>query len=95
MIEKIIETYEALNADLQNEMSVNDVVTRDRITAHLEIQLPHCEVRCDEENNPPDIIEACVAVARVQWLNKAMEITYVDLVFGRPDQIMKVQQGLT
>jgi hypothetical protein len=94
MIESVIKAYEALNAELQNDMPVNDNKTRDRIKTSLENQLPHCEIKCDEENNNPEIIETCVAVARVSWINKAMEISYVDLIFGTPQQVMKIQNLL-
>jgi len=92
MIKKVIEIYEVLNAELLDEMSVNDPKTRKFITERLELDLPRCEIKCDETLNPVNIIEACVAVARVEWINKAMEISYVDLVFGSPEQIMKTQE---
>jgi len=34
-----------------------------------------------------------VCVARVQW-NMGYEIKYVDLIFGTPEQIVKIQQEL-
>jgi hypothetical protein len=94
MIKKVIKAYEALNAELQNDMPVNDTKTREIIKARLESELPHCDIKCDEENNPPDIIDACVGVARAQWINKAMEISYVNLIFGRPEQIVRIQDQL-
>jgi len=94
MIEKVIKVYEALNTILNLDMPVNNVDTRDRVKAHLEDELPNCIIKCDEENNQPILIDECVAIARVQWLSKAMEITYVDLIFGTPEQINKVQLEL-
>jgi len=94
MIKKVIETYEALNTELVNDMTVNDPKTRKLIKDRLELDLPHCKIKCDETLNSVNIIEACVAVARVEWINKAMEISYVDLVFGNSEQIIVVQSEI-
>jgi len=94
MIENIISSYEALNAELLDNMHVNDIKTRDLITIKLTTELPDCDVKCDEENNPPEIVDACVAVARVSWVSLEIGSTYVDLVFGAPEQIMAVQPNL-
>lgn len=93
MIKKVIKSYEALNNILNHDMAFNDKPTRLMIKNRLESELPDCEVTCDETNNPVDIIEACVCVARVQW-NMGYEIKYVDLIFGTPEQIVKIQQEL-
>lgn len=94
MIEKIVETYEALNAELLTETPVNNVVTRKRIKTKLETELPNCEVICDETNNTPMLIDNCVAIARLSWLSGAMELKYVDMIFGNPEQIMKIRDQL-
>ncbi|MBN1637343.1 MAG: hypothetical protein JW866_00120 [Ignavibacteriales bacterium] len=90
MIDKIIKTYENLNGLLNHKF--NDAKTREYIRLQLQNELPNCGIKCDEENNSPEIIEKCVAVARVQWINGAMEINYVDLIFGSPEQIKAIQQ---
>jgi len=93
MIKKVIKAYEALNNILNHDMSMNDKPTRLMIKSRLESELPDCEVTCDETNNSTDIIEAQVCVARVQW-NIGYVIKYVDLIFGTPEQIVKIQQEL-
>ena len=91
MIEKVIETYEVLNTELLETMPVNDNKTRKFIINRLKLELPRCEITCDETNNNPMLIDECVAVARVMWMSKGMEIKYVDLIFGSPEQIAAVQ----
>ena len=68
-------------------MPLNNNVTRQRIAVTLESKLQNCNVICDETNNTPELIDACVCIARVSWINKAMEISYVDLIFGTPEQV--------
>jgi len=94
MIEKVIKSYEALNAVLNHDMPFNDKATRLMIKNRLKSELDECEVTCDETNNPPDIVDACVCVARVMWMTVGYEIKYVDLIFGNPEQIMKNQNIL-
>lgn len=87
MIEKIIKTYKALNNKLVKKNAVNNKETRYNVAVNLETKLQNCNIICDETNNSPDIIDACICMARVQWINKGMEFTYVDLIFGSPEQI--------
>lgn len=87
MIDKIVKAYNELNKELIKEMPFNDKVTRERIAIYLETELQNCNIICDETNNTADIIDACICIARVSWINKAMNYNYVDLIFGRPEQI--------
>jgi len=87
MIKKILKVYNELNKDIINEMPVNNSSTRERIAVHLETELQNCNITCDETNNTPDIIDACVCIARVSWINKAMNYSYVDLIFGSKEQL--------
>lgn len=87
MIEKVIKIYKTLNSKLIKKNVVNNKETRDRVAVNLESKLPHCDVICDETNNTPMLYEGCMCIARVQWINKAMELTYVDLIFGTPEQV--------
>jgi len=94
MIKKVIKSYETLNAELLAEMPINDSKTRKFIQDRLKLDLPDCNIKCDEENNSPMLIDQCVAIVKVWWINNKNEITYVDLVFGSPQQIAKVQPQL-
>lgn len=40
------------------------------------------DIKCDEENNSPEIVEKFCLVARVSWVNENKEIYYSDLIFG-------------
>lgn len=91
MLEQIIKTYEAINAELLINTPYNDLPTRDMIKASLERELENCFVKCDEENNPSEVIEQCIAVATVEWFGDEGLHT-IDLVFGRPEQIVAVQR---
>lgn len=91
MIKDVIKAYEALNTELLIDMSINDKVTRKRIKTYLVKELENCEIICDESNNASDIIEECICVARVIWYGNGMEIIYIDLIFGSPEQIGNVQ----
>lgn len=91
MIKKVIETYEVLNTELLETMPVNDPKTRKFIKDRLELELKQCEIICDETNNSPDLIDSCVAIAKVMWAGVGYTIHYVDLVFGSPEQIKAVQ----
>ena len=89
MIEKVIETYKKLNDNLlkRKKTPTNNSKTRHDIAVYLETKLQNCDITCDETNNSPMIIDGCIAVARVSWINYGMNYSYVDLIFGTPEQI--------
>jgi len=88
MIEKVIKLYKTLNNKLIKKGDViNNNKTRNRITINLESKLQNCNVICDETNNTKELVDDCMCIARVQWINKAMELSYVDLIFGTPEQV--------
>ena len=92
MIKKITKTYIKHNKLLLKNNSFNNIETRTNIKLKLENDLQNCKITCDETNNPPDIIDKCICVARIEWLNMGMKLNYVDLIFGNPKQIAKVKQ---
>lgn len=94
MIEKVIKIYKTLNNKLVKKYAVNNKLTRNSVAVNLETKLQNCNIICDETNNNPNIINGCICVARVQWINKGMEITYVDLIFGSPEQIQLTSDKL-
>lgn len=87
MIEKVIKVYKALNSKLIKAAVINNQETRNRVAVNLENKLQNCDIICDETNNMPMLIDGCMCIARVQWINKGMEISYVDLIFGTPEQV--------
>ncbi|MDA3778868.1 MAG: hypothetical protein PF487_01320 [Bacteroidales bacterium] len=90
MIKKIVKSYKKINKSLIKKMVFNDKETRDYVTVRLENDLQNCNIICDETNNPPDVVDKCMCIARVSWLNH--NYTYVDLVFGRAKQVAKIEQ---
>lgn len=87
MINNVIKVYKVLNNKLVAEKAINNKLTRNKTVIHLETKLQDYNIICDETNNSPDIIDACICTARVQWLNKNSGFSYVDLIFGTPEQI--------
>ena len=94
MIEKIIKVYKSVNNKLNKTTPLNNGETRNNIAVSLESKLEHCNIICDETNNTPELIDGCICIARVQWINKAMEFTYVDLIFGTPEQVQLISDKL-
>lgn len=95
MIEKVIKTYKALNNKLIKKGDVvNNNYTRNRIAVQLESKLQNCTVVCDKTNNSKELSTGSMSIARVQWINKAMELSYVDLIFGTPEQVQVTSDKL-
>lgn len=53
----------------------------------LRSELPECRIKCDEENNPPDVVDSCSLVARASWTDARYGEMYIDMVFGPHGQI--------
>lgn len=53
------------------------------------------EVKCDEENNTPDILNYGCFVAEVSWDKEYGTYKYINLVFGNEKNIGIVNQLLT
>lgn len=92
MIEKIVKTYKKINKSLMKKKALNNKETRDYVAARLENDLQNCNIFCDETNNPPDIINKCICIARVSWLNHNRNLNYVDLIFGSASQVAKIKE---
>jgi len=95
MIDKIIKSYEKLNKSLLRKKPFNNEETRNKVAVRLESELQYCNIICDETNNPPEIVDKCICVARVEWLNMGVVLNYVDLVFGNAKQIAKIKVNST
>ena len=51
--------------------------TRDKIKHMMEIALPNYKVKCDEENNPPNVVDSGNILVRVSDYKNS----YVDVIF--------------
>ena len=96
----IKDVYYKLNEELLSRQPSNDEQTRFETIWKLmhpiekrfdnlvneEKRFSNIDIRiiCDETNNPPEVVDDNILVARVEWkLNKLDEtIHYVDLTFG-------------
>jgi hypothetical protein len=95
---KIKETYGYINNVLSNQQDVNDKQTRrwviDKIQQKMEFDVIAI---CNDENNPPEIVDANILVVDLLWntdYTKTFNMTKARLIFGQPDQVEKYQQKL-
>ena len=89
MIEKIKEVYERINNEflLQSPFGpFNDKKFRAEFKTRLENEIDNSVIKCDEENNPVDVIESCCLAVRVSWVENN-EDKHCDLVFGQPERV--------
>ena len=90
-LEYIKEAYYEINNDILYER--NTIETRfetiQKLILTLNKSLYHARVICDESNNPPDVIDSGLMVARVEWLVDRFDkdVKYIDLHFGAEDII--------
>jgi hypothetical protein len=92
---KIEDAYKFVNDTLCNEMPINTQTTRKWVIEKLEAKLEHeVVVKCDEENNPPDVINQCLLVAKVMWNSDYLNTwgyKYVTMIFGQPEAVAVYQ----
>ncbi len=93
MLQKIQEVYERLNVELVATGKFNTKDYQLEIKQRLEKELPSCNIKCDIENNPPDIIENCCLVAMVYWANNSKNMQYTHLVFGQESGVQGVYKS--
>lgn len=55
-----------------------DAKTRTKLKKLMEAMLPDYEIKCDEENNPPEVVDSQHIFVRVFDLKK---LKYVDVIF--------------
>jgi hypothetical protein len=76
-------------------MPSNDSKLRSYVKKYLEKGLPGATVKCDEENNAPDVVDGNCLVARVCWDKKDLgETVYRTLIFGEESQVEKFKHLL-
>jgi len=96
MIEKIKEVYERINNEFLSQSpfgAMNTKQFRIDFKQRLENEIVNSVIKCDEENNLPEIIYFCCLVAKVSWMENHQE-KCCNLVFGQPEQVMKIHQKL-
>lgn len=93
---KVRDVYEQINSDGLIVEKFNTrkfrrefkILLKKRLMEH---GVTHFDIKCDEENNTPEIVEELCLVARVSWVNENKEIYYSDLIFGDPKYVEKVK----
>ena len=95
MIKKIQEVYERINNEFLSMSpfgQMNSKNYRTEFKQRLENEIVNSVIKCDEENNPPDVIDFCCLVAKVSWVENHQQ-KYCDLIFGQPEQVIKLQRN--
>jgi len=95
MIEKIQEVYERINNEFLSMSPFGPMNTknfRTEFKERLENEIVNSVIKCGEENNPPDVIDFCCLVAKVSWTENHQQ-KYCDLIFGQPEQVIKLQRN--
>jgi hypothetical protein len=93
---KVREVYDEINSDglIVGKFNTRKfrrdfkILLKKRLMEH---GVTHFDIKCDEENNSPEIVEELCLVARVSWVNENKEIYYSDLIFGDPKHVEKVK----
>lgn len=65
---------------------MNDRIFRAAFKERLENKIANSIVKCDEENNTPEVIDYCCLIAEVMWEENYRK-KYYKLIFGEPEQI--------
>ena len=90
MIEKIQKVYDEIKHKYSN--GENNTKVRLLLKTELLFELgDDVEVKCDEENNSPDIIDFNCLVAKIVWDKVSGAYKYTNLVFGDEHNIGQVQ----
>ena len=96
MIDKIQELYEIINNEFISMSPfghMNNKNYRAEFKQRLEKEIVNSFIKCDEENNPPEVVDFCCLVARVSWTENHQN-KYCDLIFGQLEQVMMLQHKL-
>lgn len=82
---RINKVYEKLNSRFADGSYMNTPITRKAIKLTLEKELGHdIQVKCDSENNPPNVIDNQILICRVSWCEgKSSTWKYADLELGK------------
>jgi hypothetical protein len=93
--QRIRETYNFVNDVLVYGMLMNTKGTRDWVINRLKERIENgVSVKCDEENNSPEVIDQKILIAKVIWKPKDGQggYNYVDMIFGDNEQVVKYQR---
>lgn len=86
MIDKIQEVYERINNEFLSMGSfgpINSKSYRTEFKERLQNEFHNSVIKCDEENNSPDVINFCCLVTKISWTENHQQ-KYCDLIFGQP-----------
>ena len=93
--QRIKEAYNFVNDVLVYGMLMNTKGTRDWVICRLIERIENgVTVKCDEENNSPEVIDQNILIAKVMWKPKDGQAgyKYVNMIFGNAEQVAKYQE---
>lgn len=95
--QRINEAYEYVNDILCNETEINDKKTRKWVVQVLKDRIENNVIlKCDEENNSPEIVDNNLLVVDLFWNipynAPTCQTQKVRLVFGKEEQVLKYQK---
>jgi hypothetical protein len=96
MEKRIEDAYKFINEILQNTTPMNTPETRKYVVELIQKRIEYqVIVRCNEENNPPDVIDQNLLIAELMWNvpydNKGPAIQKSTLIFGDKAAVEKYQ----
>lgn len=70
--------HEDLNKELLCKMPMNNEKTRDYVKTYIQRELNNSsvEIKCDSENNYPEVVDLQCIVVRLAWKNTPESTTY-------------------
>lgn len=96
LLNNIQEVYDRIQNEFLSMSPFGPMNTKEyrlQFKERLENEFTGSAVTCDETNNTPNVIDNHGLVARVSFpIPHSISYEYFDLIFGTPDDVMKIQQ---
>jgi len=94
---KIENIYKELNEIFINSLSfgnANNEGVRNLFKVKLQNEFPNYQIKCDNENNSPLVVNSNTLIARLAVKGIRDEWRYCVLVFGKEEDVKQIQQEL-
>ena len=96
-MEEIDNVYVKMNNIFCNDMNYeNNSINRNKIKELLQIELgDKYKIKCDEENNPCDVMENFCLVTKIKWdYSLGGKYKYCNLIFGNINSVLNLYQTI-
>ena len=92
---RIEAAYTDINERLCNSMPFNEPHTREWVISALKNWFgTNCFVKCNDENNPPDVVDQSLLIAQVTWnsdYSREHQHKHVSMIFGDKERVERYQ----